>query len=182
MKPVGTGGNGVVQMERAMNMTKKCTGMDAKLADVLLAPDSVSADVKAHVAECESCRAELEELRSTIALLDTWKTPEPSPYFMTRFRARLAELRVAPQASWLERLRARFAYGHSFHVKPLAAMALTVVLLVGGGVYLDLTGWESHPAAPQADAAVVNDLQTLDNNAQLLDQLESISNNDTDAN
>ncbi|HLY43294.1 MAG TPA: hypothetical protein VKR52_18935 [Terracidiphilus sp.] len=163
-------------------MTKKCSGMDGKVADVLLAPDSVSAEVKGHVAECESCRAELEELRSTIALLDTWKTPEPNPHFMTRFRVRLAELRATPQASWLERLRARFAFGPQLHVKPLAAMALTVVLLVGGGVYLDLTGFETHPATPQADAAVVNDLQTLDNNAQLLDQLESISNNDTDAN
>lgn len=168
-------------MERAMNIAKKCTGMEGKLADVLLAPDSVSAKVKAHVAECESCRAELEELRSTIALLDVWKTPEPSPYFMTRFGARLAELRAAPPANWFAKMRARILYGPSMHVRPLAAMALTVVMLLGGGVYLDLASWQK-PAAVQGEAAVVNDLQTLDNNAQLLDQLETISNNDTDAN
>jgi hypothetical protein len=170
-------------MENMLNDVNgnKCTGMDGKLADVLLAPDSVPAKVKAHVAECASCGAELEELRSTIALLDTWKTPEPSPYFMTRFGARLAELRAAPPASWLERLRARLAYGPQLHVKPLAAMALTVVLLLGGGAYLDISNWDQPPAAP-AQAAVVHDLQTLDNNAQLLDQLEAISDNDNDTN
>jgi len=164
-----------------MDNAKKCTGMDGKLADVLLAPDSVPAKVKAHVAECESCRAELEELRSTIALLDTWKTPEPSQYFMTRMRARLEEERRSPRESWLARMRARILFGPSIHVRPLAAMALTVMMLLGGGVYLDLTSWQKPPAV-QGEAAVVNDLQTLENNAQLLDQLEEISSNDTDAN
>ncbi len=159
----------------------KCTGMDGKLADVLLAPDLVPAKVKAHVAECASCSAELEELRSTIDLLDTWKTPEPSPFFMTRFAARLAEERAAPRASWIERLRARFVYGPQMHIRPLAAMALTVVLLLGGGAYLDISNWDQPPAAP-GQAAVVHDLQTLDNNAQLLDQLEALSDNDTNAN
>ncbi|MGA8728211.1 MAG: hypothetical protein WB608_05620 [Terracidiphilus sp.] len=160
---------------------KRCTEMDGKLADVLLAPDLVPAKVTAHVEACASCRAELEELRSTIDLLDTWKTPEPSPYFMTRFGARLAELRAAPPASWMERLRARFVYGPQMHIRPLAAMALTVVLLLGGGAYLDISNWDQPPAAP-GQAAVVHDLQTLDNNAQLLDQLEEISSNDTNAN
>jgi hypothetical protein len=55
-------------------------------------------------------------------------------------------------------------------------MALTVVLLLGGGTYLGMTNWEQPAAPPQA--AVVHDLQLLDNNAQLLDQLESISSTD----
>lgn len=59
----------------------------------------------------------------------------------------------------------------------MAAMALTVVLLLGGGTYLGMTNWDEKPAAPASQAAVVHDLQVLDNNAQLLDQLESISNN-----
>ena len=52
-------------------------------------------------------------------------------------------------------------------------MALTVMLLLGGGTYLGVTNWEQPSAPPQA--AVVHDLQTLDNNAQLLDQLEDIA-------
>ena len=175
MTPVGSG---VVQMEKTMN---KCAGMETKLADLLLDPDSAPAKVTAHVAGCASCRAELEDLRSTMALLDSWDAPEPSPYFMTRLGARLDEERAAPPASWIARLRARFVYGPQMHVKPLAAMALTVVLLLGGGAYLDISNWDQPPAAP-GQAAVVHDLQTLDNNAQLLDQLEAISDNDTNAN
>jgi len=156
---------------------KNCTGMDTKLADMLLNPDAAPAKVATHVAECDSCRGELEELQATMKLLDRWEAPEPSPYFMTRLNARLDEERAAAPASWLERLRARFAYGPSMHIRPLAAMALTVVMLLGGGAYLGISNW-TQPAAPQGQAAVVHDLQLLDNNAQLLDQLESISNNE----
>ena len=156
---------------------KNCTGMDTKLADMLLNPDAAPAKDVAHVAECDSCRGELEELRATMNLLDRWEAPVPSPYFMTRLNARLDEERAAAPAGWLERLRARFAYGPSMHVRPLAAMALTVVVLLGGGAYLGVSNW-TQPATPQGQAAVVHDLQLLDNNAQLLDQLESISNNE----
>jgi hypothetical protein len=159
-------------MESTMN---KCAGMETKLADLLLDPDSAPARVKAHVAECASCNKELEELRKTMAALDAWTAPEPNPYFLTRLDARMREERQAPPQSWLERLRARLAYGQSVHVKPLAAMALSVMLLLGGGTYLGLTNLEQ-PQAPSGEA-VVHDLQLLDNNAQLLDQLEQISEN-----
>ena len=155
---------------------KKCSATETKVADVLLAPDAVPAKVTAHVAECEPCAAELEQLRATMALLDTWEAPEPSPYFLTRLKARLHEEREAVPAGWFENLRARFTYGPHLHTRPLAAMALTVVLLLGGGTYLGMTNWEQPIAPPQA--AVVHDLQLLDNNAQLLDQLESISSTD----
>jgi hypothetical protein len=56
-------------------------------------------------------------------------------------------------------------------------MALTVALLVGGGAYLGVTDW-MQPAQP-SQAAVVNDLQTLDSNAQVLDQMESLSGNES---
>ena len=110
-------------------------------------PTAAPAKVRAHVDACEHCRAELEELRATMALLDTWKGPEPSPYFMTRLDARLREQREAEPAGWFERLRARFVYGPQTHVRPLAAMALTVVLLLGGGAYLGITDWDQ-PANP----------------------------------
>jgi hypothetical protein len=163
-------------MESTMN---KCTGMETKLADMLLDPDSAPAKVKTHVAECDGCRKDLEELRATMALLDTWTAPEPNPYFLTRLEARMREEREAPSAGWLARLRARFAYGPSMHARPLAAMSLTVMLLLGGGTYLGVTNWVQPPAPQGENAAVVHDLQTLDNNAQLLDQLEAISNSPT---
>jgi cytochrome c-type biogenesis protein CcmH/NrfG len=159
-------------------MKKSCSGMETKLAEMLLDPERVPAKVRAHVDECAGCREELAELRATMELMDTWEAPEPSPYFLTRLDARMREERAAEPASWasswLERLRARISYGPSMHVRPLAAMALTVVLLVGGGAYLDVTNWDQPVTAPP-QTAVVHDLQTLDNNAQLLDQLESMS-------
>ena len=163
-----------------METMNKCTAMETKLADMLLDPEAAPAKVKTHVAECDSCRKELEEMRATMAAMDAWSVPEPSPYFMTRLGARMREEREAPRQSWLQRLRARFVYGPPMHARPLAAMALTVMLLVGGGAYLGVTNIEQ-PQPPDRDAAVVRDLQTLDSNAQVLDQLEAISDNPNDA-
>lgn len=160
--------------------------MEGKLAELLLAPvdgpDADFAEVRSHVEACEGCRRELAELRATMALLDEWEAPEPNPYFLTRLGVRLDEERASAPAGWLRggwaRMRARLVYGAGTHVRPLAAMALTVVLLVGGGAYLDVTNLEQPQTPAMAgQAAVVHDLQTMDNNAQLLDQLEALSSN-----
>ena len=162
-------------------MMKNCTGMDSKLADLLLDPERVPAKVQAHVAVCDGCRGELDELRATMALLDTWKAPEPSPYFLSKLDARMREEREAAPAGWLANklagLRASFAYGTGPHVRPLAATALAIVLLVGGGTYMGVSNMDQTTQATGPDA-VVHDLQTLDNNAQLLDQMEAMSNTD----
>ena len=68
----------------AMKTMNKCTAMEEKLADMLLDPEAAPAKVKTHVAECESCHKELEELRATMAPDGCVDAPEPSPYFMTR--------------------------------------------------------------------------------------------------
>ena len=157
-------------MERKNNM---CAGMETKLAELLLDPESAPATVKAHVESCVGCRGELDELRATMTALDGWEAPDPNPYFMTRFGIRLQEEKQAAPAGWLERLRARMTWGQRLHARPLAAMALTLFLLVGGGAYLDVY-WQAPPAAP-GPTAVVHDLQTLDDNAQVLDDLEDLS-------
>lgn len=152
-----------------------CAGMETKLADLLLDPAAVPAKVKEHVEVCEGCRAEVEALRATMGVMDAWEVPDPNPYFMTRFEARLREVRNAPRQGWFARMKDRWLYGsQQLHARPLAAMAFTVTVLLGGGAYLN-SYWERPvvPAAPTT--AVVRDLQTLDSNAQLLDQLESIS-------
>jgi hypothetical protein len=162
-------------------MKQNCTGMESKLADLLLDPHSAPAKVQTHVAECDGCRGELDKLKATMELLGTWQAPEPNPYFLTRFEARMREEREAAPSGWLAaviaRLRAGFAYGPGLRVRPLAAMALTVMLLVGGGTYLDLTDW-NRPVQTAGQPAVVHDLQILDNNAQLLDQMEALSTKD----
>lgn len=159
-----------------------CAGMDAKLAGLLLDPDAAPAKVQVHVEECDVCRGELDELKATMALLDSWESPEPSPYFLTRLEARMREEREAVQGGWLKRklaaMRAGLTYGPHTHVRPLAAMALTILLLLGGGTYLGVTNWDQAPT-PAPQTTVVRDLQSLENNAQLLDQLEALSSNTT---
>jgi len=155
-----------------------CKMVNEKLADLLLDPHAVPAKVQAHVAECGDCQAELARLEATMALLDTWEAPEPSPYFLTRLGAKMREEREAAPAGWLAgrwaRLRAGLAYGPALRVRPLAAMALTFVLLLGGGAYLGITDW-MQPPQPSPLAATVHDLQTLDSNAQVLDQMDALS-------
>jgi cytochrome c-type biogenesis protein CcmH/NrfG len=167
-------------MTEMMNKSN-CTGMESKLADMLLDPARVPAKVHTHVAECEACRRELEELKATMGLLDSWDAPEPSPFFMTRMQARMREEREAAPAGWLARrlasFRAGLTYGSRSHARPLAAMALTVMLLLGGGAYLDLEIW-NQPAQPQSNAEVVHDLQIQENNAQVLDQMEAMTSTD----
>ncbi|HEX8812893.1 MAG TPA: hypothetical protein VF742_12955, partial [Terracidiphilus sp.] len=85
-----------------------CAGMETKLADLLLDPEAAPAKVRDHVDACEGCRAELEALRATMSAMDAWQAPEPNPYFMTRFEARLREEKNAPRAGWLSREFARF--------------------------------------------------------------------------
>ena len=160
-------------------LKKNCKALDAKLADLLLDPHAAPAKVQAHVAECARCQDELEQMKATMRLLDAWEAHEPSPYFLTRLGARMREERQAAPAGWLAgtiaRLRATISYGPGLRARPLAAMALTVMLLVGGGTYLGINDWMQTPQPSQA--AAVHDLQTLDNNAQVLDQLEALSSN-----
>jgi anti-sigma factor RsiW len=155
-------------------MKNNCSGMESKLEDLLLDPAAAPAKVRVHVEQCEDCQRELAELQATMALLDTWESPEPSPYFLTRLDARMREERQAAPEGWFARLRDRLTFGPSMHVRPLAAMALAVVLLVGGGAYLGINDMDPTATQPGHEA-VVRDLQTLDNNAQLLDQMEAMS-------
>jgi hypothetical protein len=103
---------------------------------------------------------------------------------MTRLEARMREEREAEPSGWLARqiarMRAGFAYGAVGHLRPVGAMALTVMLLIGGGTYLGVTDWNHPEPAPPAQTAVVHDLQLLDSNQQILDQLESMSGNQKD--
>lgn len=157
-----------------MTKTTKCD--ELVLAEMLLEPERASEQAKAHVSACAACSKQLAELNATMNLLDDWKASDPSPYFMTRMNARLDEERNAAPAGFLERLRARFAFGPRYTWRPVAAMALTVMLLVGGGAYVSYSGVLDSTMPQGHTTAVVHDLQNLDSNAQLLDQLEAMSN------
>jgi len=164
-----------------------CNDVNAKLADLLFEETQMIAkedDLNIHLVECQVCSGQLAELRATVALLDVWEAPEPNPYFLTRLNARLDEEREAAPVgwpkSWYEKLQARLVYGSRLGLRPVGAMALSVVVLLGGGAYLGLNTWDSAVVPPIHEAGVVSDLQTMDSNAQLLDQLEALSSQNND--
>lgn len=118
--------------------------------------------VEEHLQVCPRCAAELDGLRRTMALLDEWTAPEPSPYFDARLRARLREEveRPAPWWTWVR--------------KPALAAALT--LLVVAGISLFQGGKPpSQPAPVRPTVQVVSaqpgtavgDLQALDKDGDL---------------
>ena len=108
-----------------MERTKSnhCTGMDERLAELLLDPGAEPVAVRKHVEECDRCSRELEELRTTMALLEVWEAPEPNPYFLSRLDERMRDVRSTEPTGWLSgwfnRLRAGFAYGGGISRRPL---------------------------------------------------------------
>jgi len=151
--------------------------MESNIADMLFDPDRVSAAVKAHVTDCADCSRELAELHSTMSLMNEWKAPEPSPFFDTRMQALLREERSSRPAGWLDRMRARLLFNDRAYLKPIAATALTVLMAVGGATYVGLVG---HKQTQQQTSATVRDLQSLDNNQQVFQQLDSLDQDDDD--
>ena len=146
---------------------------------VVVNPSLHGSELERHVAQCAHCHQELASLRATMALLDGWQVPEPSAYFDTRMAARLREERQAPPAGFLERARARILFSSNLHMRSLMAGAmagaLAIAVLIGGGTY-DLYnggGHASHAATQQASAAV-SDLQSLDHNAQVIEQMDQL--------
>ena len=136
----------------------------------LLAPESPLAGhqadpaVTAHVRACGACAQELESLRKTMALLDEWEAPEPSPYFLTRLRAHVREEREKAPArssvfSWLRR--------------PAMAVSLAAVLVAGGLVYRFGPQIIGGPQEAVPGTAVF-DVEALDRNHEVLTKTDLI--------
>jgi anti-sigma factor RsiW len=110
--------------------------------------------ITAHVRECGACSEELASMRQTMALMDEWEAPEPSPYFLTRLRAHVKEEREkAPVAmfGWLRR--------------PMLAAAVATILAAGG------VGYRLIVATPPPDpgpGTAVADIESLDKNHDLI--------------
>jgi len=148
-----------------------CQKLNSKLADLLLDPQSVPVEMRRHVEECAGCSRELAELRATMGLLDDWAVPESNPFFDAKLLSRLRSEEQTRPIGFFERWKARFIYGSSLRMQPLMAGALGLVVLVGGGTYADLS-WQSYHRTDES--AAVRDLQSLDGNAQVFQQLDSV--------
>jgi hypothetical protein len=123
-----------------------------------------------HLRACASCARELESMRQTMALLDQWEAPEPSPYFDSRLRARLREAAAEPRG-WLEWMR-----------KPAIAFALAVLMLASITLFRNAPDHKEmaknpNPAGVVQTGTAVSDLQELEHdgdmyaNFDLLDDL-----------
>jgi predicted anti-sigma-YlaC factor YlaD len=152
-----------------------CKDIGGHLLD-MAAGAAVPPEVEEHLRDCTVCATQWKSLTETMSLLDGWDTPEPSPYFNTRLRARLRE-QPAAQPWWQAWLR-----------KPALAVAMGVLMAVGAGLYFgaehrDLTV-QQQPAPIAEPGSAVNDLINLDKNHDILanfDALDEFGGQDPDS-
>ncbi|HKB97865.1 MAG TPA: hypothetical protein VKD23_03675, partial [Terriglobales bacterium] len=144
-----------------------CKQIDELLPDLAAGMDASTPEVEIHIASCNDCAAHLRDLQKTMALLDEWQAPEPSPYFDTRLRARLREEMARPAAGWVSWMR-----------RPAWAMFLAAVVFagalaigIGGKSYLFVAeGIPTRPPTlgpPVQPGTAVGDLQALERNDEL---------------
>src|ERR1700689_3653146 len=105
-------------------MVMKCEEICEVMPDLASGLMEVTPEMSGHLAECGACAGKMEEFRQTMALLDEWKAPEPSPYFDVRLQARLREEMAKPQTGWLTWFR-----------RPVLAASLTVLMGIGVGLF-----------------------------------------------
>jgi hypothetical protein len=153
----------------------KCEEIREVMPDLASGLMAMTPEIGGHLADCGACAGKMEEFRRTMALLDEWKAPEPSPYFDVRLQARLREEMAKPQAGWATWFR-----------RPVLAAALTVLMGIGVGLFFTKgSGIYSPGNNVVADSEVqaepgtaVSDLQALEKNHDLysdfdlLDDLE----------
>jgi len=138
----------------------KCNEMNELLPDLAAGLAAATPEVNDHLRSCAACNGTLAEFRKTMALLDEWQMPEPSPYFDTRLRARLREEADRQPAGWWAWAR-----------RPALAASLAVVMVAGVSIFRieHKPADGTSPTPTLADANVqpgtaVGDLQTLDKN------------------
>lgn len=158
-----------------------CQTCHSELPNLLLDPAAVSANVRAHLDSCPGCLEEFNSLEATFALLDTWKAPEPSPYFDQKLAVRLREEQAMPSAGWFEQLRTRLLFNTGRQFRPAMAGALALLLLVGGGTFAGLSNIPALHGKAQISAAV-SDLQILDKNDQALQEMDQLFQDDDSTN
>jgi len=148
----------------------KCNEIRELLPDLAAGLVVAEPEVNNHLRSCSDCAGTLAEFQKTMALLDEWVAPEPSPYFDTRLHARLREEAAKQPSSWMARLR-----------RPALAMSLAAIVAVGATVLrLEQKKINNRPGpiAVVDPGTAVGDLQALDQNhdvyadSDLLDDLQ----------
>jgi len=137
----------------------KCEEIFELMPDLAAGMDSATPEVNEHLTGCTACAEKLEEFRKTMALLDEWRAPEPSPYFDTRLMARVREEKAKP-SGWLAWMR-----------KPALAVSFAVLLVASAVMFRTDAGKNVSDGGPIATVVepgtAVGDLQALDKNGEL---------------
>jgi hypothetical protein len=149
-----------------------CNEIRERMPDVAAGFSQFTADESKHLETCAECAQQLKGMRATMALLDEWQAPEPSPYFDVRLQARLREEMAKPQAGWLSWFR-----------RPVLAAALTVLMGVGIGLFVTQKPGVTEGDGPQVVADVgpgtaVSDLQALEANHEMYSDFELLDDLD----
>lgn len=142
----------------------KCNEISELMPDLAAGLDVASAEVDGHLKNCAACSGKLEEFRQTMALLDQWEVPEPSPYFDVRLMARVREEKAKP-AGWMYWFR-----------KPALAAALGVLMVMSVTLFRTDAGWNRRGSEAAVVSAMpgtaVGDLQALDKNSEMYSDFE----------
>jgi predicted anti-sigma-YlaC factor YlaD len=153
--------------------TMKCNEIRELMPDLAAGLSAVTPQIDEHIHACSECAGAFGELRHTMALLDEWVAPEPSPYFDTRLRAQLREEMAKQPSGWLASLAKPWLR------KPALAFSLAAILVMGITLFRG-DGFRYKASEPMAavPGTAVSDLQALDKNHDLysdfdvLDDLE----------
>jgi hypothetical protein len=154
-----------------------CKEMRELLPDMALGEAPVSGEMDAHLRSCAECAGKLEGIRATMALMDEWEAPEPSPYFDVRLNARLREEKAKAPAGWLAWMR-----------KPVLAVAASTALALAVGVAIfrgqigHHGGTNTVAVGPITPGTPVGDLQTLDQDHDMYSDFDLLDDLDVDAN
>jgi predicted anti-sigma-YlaC factor YlaD len=152
----------------------KCKEIQERMPDVAAGFSQPTAEESKHLESCAQCAEHFKAMRATMALLDEWQVPEPSPYFDVRLQARLREEMAKPHATWMSWFR-----------RPVLAAALTVLMGLGVGMFVT-RGGEMHGTDEDNQEArivdgpgsAVSDLQALDKNHDLYSDFELLDDLD----
>jgi len=150
----------------------KCDEVREWMPDLAAGLGKATPELSNHLESCAECATQLAEFRQTMNLLDEWTSPEPSPYFDVRLRARLRE-EAAKTAPWWQWVR-----------KPALAVSLAALMAIS--ITLVRTDAGHHQQAEEAailetaePGTAVGDLLSLDKNNEiysdfdLLDELQA---------